>query len=170
MNSILRLLPLLVLGGLIGCGKQSEGTKSSPGAPTYTIAVIPKGTTHEFWKSIHAGAVKAERELNEKGIRTEIIWKGPLKEDDRDQQIQVVENFMSRRVSGIVLAPLDSQALVQPVENAVKAQVPVVIFDSGLKSDQYVSFVASDNYKGGRLAGETKGKLLGRKGNALLFR
>jgi len=170
MNSILRLLPLLVLGGLIGCGKQSEGTRSSPGATSYTIAVIPKGTTHEFWKSIHAGAVKAERELNQKGVRTEIIWKGPLKEDDRDQQIQVVENFMSRRVSGIVLAPLDSQALANPVENAIRAKVPVVIIDSGLKSDHYVSFVATDNYKGGQLAGERLGKLLDGKGNVILLR
>src|SRR5436305_12407482 len=170
MNSILRLLPLLVLGGLSSCGKQSEGTRSSPGATSYTIAVIPKGTTHEFWKSIHAGAVKAERELNEKGVKTEIIWKGPLKEDDRDQQIQVVENFMIRRVSGIVLAPLDSQALVQPVENSIKARVPVVIIDSGLKSDQYVSFVATDNYKGGQLAGERLGQVLGGKGNVILLR
>src|ERR1043166_300769 len=137
---------------------------------SYTIAVIPKGTTHEFWKSIHAGAIKAERELNEKGVKTEIIWKGPLKEDVRDQQIQVVENFMSRRVSGIVLAPLDSQALVQPVENAIKARVPVVIFDSGLKTEQYVSFVATDNYKGGQLAGERLGQLLGGKGNVILLR
>src|SRR5947208_3666692 len=170
MKSLLRLLPVFVLLSVAGCGRQSEGTGSTPGARYYTIAVIPKGTTHEFWKSIHAGAVKAERELNEKGVKTEIIWKGPLKEDDRDQQIQVVENFMSRRVSGIVLAPLDSQALVQPVENAIKAKVPVVIFDSGLKSDQYVSFVATDNYKGGRLAGEHMGKLLGGKGKVILLR
>lgn len=172
MKSIAALVLVLGVFGLAGCNKESEPASSSPsqGAKTYTIAVIPKGTTHEFWKSIHAGAVKAERELNEKAIRTEIIWKGPLKEDDRDQQIQVVENFMSRRVSGIVLAPLDSQALVQPVENAVKAQVPVVIFDSGLKSEQYVSFVATDNYKGGQLAGERLGQLLGGKGNVILLR
>ncbi len=170
MKSILLGLPFLILTGFAGCGKQSEGDSSAPASKSYTIAVIPKGTTHEFWKSIHAGAVKAERELNEKGLRAEIIWKGPLKEDDRDQQIQVVENFMSRRVSGIVLAPLDSQALVQPVENSIKAQVPVVIIDSGLKSDQYVSFVATDNYKGGQLAGERLGQLLGGKGNVILLR
>src|SRR5437879_13514820 len=169
MKSVLRL-SFCLLVGLIGCGKKSEGTGLSPNIKAYTIDVIPKGTTHEFWKSIHAGAVKAERELNEKGIKTEIIWKGPLKEDDRDQQIQVVENFMSRRVSGIVLAPLDSQALVKPVENAIQAGVPVVIFDSGLKSDPYVSFVATDNYKGGQLAGEHLGKLLGGKGNVILLR
>src|SRR5438445_421683 len=169
MKSVLRL-SFCLLVGLIGCGKKSEGTGLSPNIKSYTISVIPKGTTHEFWKSIHAGAVKAERELNEKGFKTEIIWSGPLKEDDRDQQIQVVENFMSRRVSGIVLAPLDSQALVRPVENAIQAGVPVVIFDSGLKSDQYVSFVATDNYKGGRLAGEHMGKLLGGKGKVILLR
>src|SRR5256885_11593337 len=170
MKSVLRLSLCLVFFGFIGCGKKSEGTSSSPGATSYTIAVIPKGTTHEFWKSIHAGAVKAERELNQKGVKTEIIWKGPLKEDDRDQQIQVVENFMSRRVSGIVLAPLDSQALANPVENAIRAKVPVVIIDSGLKSDQYVSFVATDNYKGGQLAGERLAKLLEGKGNVILLR
>src|SRR6266540_2276915 len=97
MKSILLRLLFLVLTGFAGCGKQSEGTSPSraSGANTYTIAVIPKGTTHEFWKSIHAGAVKAERELNAKGVKTEIFWSGPLKEDDRDQQIQVVENFIS---------------------------------------------------------------------------
>jgi len=138
--------------------------------PAYTVAVIPKGTTHEFWKSINAGAVKAQQELNGKGCKLDIIWKGPLREDDRDQQIQVVENFMTRQVSAIVLAPLDSQALVRPVHRAIQAKVPVVIMDSDLKSDQYVSFVATDNYKGGRLAGEEMGRLLGGKGNVILLR
>jgi ribose transport system substrate-binding protein len=138
--------------------------------PPYLIAVIPKGTTHEFWKSINAGAIKAQRELTEQGTKVEVIWKGPLREDDRDQQIQVVENFMARQVSSIVLAPLDFQAMVKPVNNAVKAGVPVVIIDSDLKSDKYVSFVATDNYKGGQLAGEQMGKLLGGKGNVVLLR
>src|SRR5215470_9580245 len=136
----------------------------------YTVAVIPKGTTHEFWKSINAGAVKAERELTANGTKVEIIWKGPLREDDRDQQIQVVENFMARRVSAIVLAPLDSQALVRPVHHAIQAGVPVVVMDSDLKSDEYVSFVATDNYKGGQLAGQEMGRLLGGRGNVILLR
>jgi ribose transport system substrate-binding protein len=140
------------------------------GADPYTIAVIPKGTTHEFWKSINAGAIKAQRELTAQGVQVEVIWKGPLREDDRDQQIQVVENFMTRHVSAIVLAPLDSQALVRPVHNAIQAGVPVVIIDSDLKSEEYVSFVATDNYKGGQLAGEQMGKLLGGKGNVILLR
>ncbi|MEW6160450.1 MAG: substrate-binding domain-containing protein [Verrucomicrobiota bacterium] len=145
-------------------------TPSQAAERPYTIAVIPKGTTHEFWKSINAGAFKARNELRSQGVKIDVIWKGPLKEDDRDQQIQVVENFMTRRVSGIVLAPLDSQALVKPVQNAMSAKVPVVIIDSGLKTDKYVSFVATDNYKGGQLAGDHLGKLLGGKGNVILLR
>jgi ribose transport system substrate-binding protein len=148
----------------------SSNSFLSAAEKAYTIAVIPKGTTHEFWKSINAGAFKARDELNAQGLKVEVIWKGPLKEDDRDQQIRVVENFMTRRVSGIVLAPLDSQALVRPVHNAVQAKVPVVIIDSGLKSDRYASFVATDNYKGGQLAGDHLGKLLNGKGNVILLR
>jgi ribose transport system substrate-binding protein len=132
---------------------------------SYTIAVIPKGTTHEFWKSIHAGAVKAEQELAAKGTQVKLFWKGPLREDDRDQQIQVVENFTARKVSGIVLAPLDSQALVAPVASAVQAKIPTVVIDSDLKSDKQISFVATDNFKGGQMA-----ELLGGKGNVILLR
>src|SRR5438105_14150370 len=132
------ILMSLCFGALAGI----QGAEKS-----YTIAVIPKGTTHEFWKSINAGAIKAQRELANKGIKVEVIWKGPLREDDRDQQIQVVENFMARHVNAIVLAPLDSQAMVRPVLKAVQAKVPVVIIDSDLNTDKYVRLGPTDNYK-----------------------
>ena len=136
----------------------------------YTIAVVPKGTTHEFWKSIHAGAIKAQRELAAAGVTIDIIWKGPLKEDDREQQVQVVENFIGRHVDGIVLAPLDNKALVAPVETAVRGKIPVVIIDSGLVSTAQASFVATDNREGGRIAARNLGRLLGGKGNVIMLR
>ncbi len=139
-------------------------------AEPLNIAVIPKGTTHEFWKSIHAGAVKAQRELAASGIAINVIWKGPLKEDDREQQVQVVENFIGRHVDGIVLAPLDSKALVAPVETAVRGKIPVVIIDSGLATPIAASFVATDNREGGRIAARHLGQLLGGKGNVILLR
>lgn len=164
-------LSALIAIVLTGCGGGSNSTATEEGAAKATqIAVIPKGTTHEFWRSIEAGARKAEQELNAKGTPIEVIWKGPLKEDDRDQQIQVVENFITRRVSGIVLAPLDSKALVRPVETAQQASIPVVIIDSGLESESYASFVATDNFKGGQMAGEFMGKLLNGAGNVILLR
>jgi len=135
-----------------------------------TIAVIPKGTTHEFWKSIHAGALQASEELSAQGEPVTIIWKGPLREDDREQQVQVVEGFLSQGVQGIVLAPLDDRALVRPVEEARRAGVPTVIIDSDLQTDSTVSFVATDNYKGGQMAADRLGSLLGGKGGVLLLR
>jgi len=162
------LAVLLAVCAVLGaCRKEgpSSGAKKS-----FKLAVIPKGTTHEFWKSIHAGAIKATQDLAAEGITVEVIWKGPLREDDREQQIQVVEGFTSQGVDGLVLAPLDSKALVRPVEEARRLGIPTVIIDSGLQSDQIASFVATDNYKGGVLAGEEMGRLLGGKGKALLLR
>jgi ribose transport system substrate-binding protein len=152
------------------CSVLSFIAPSASAAESLDIAVIPKGTSHEFWKSIHAGALKAQQELQGNGQPVKIIWKGPLREDDREQQIQVVENFVSRRVSGIVLAPLDSRALVQPVASAGQARIPVVIMDSGLNSDRYASFVATDNRRGGVMAGDHLARLLGGKGNVILLR
>lgn len=139
-------------------------------AESYRIAVVPKGTTHEFWKSIHAGAIKAARELAASGVSVEINWKGPLREDDREQQVQVVENFIARRVSGIVLAPLDARALARPTEMATQAGIPVVIIDSGLNSSAPVSTVSTDNYKGGQLGARRLAELLGHKGRVILLR
>jgi ribose transport system substrate-binding protein len=139
-------------------------------ADSFHVAVIPKGTTHEFWKSIHAGAVKASRELGEQGVDVHLTWKGPIREDDREQQIQVVEGFLSQGVQGIVLAPLDASALVRPVEEAGRAGIPTVVIDSDLLSDVQVSFVATDNYRGGELAADRMGHLLEGAGKVLVLR
>jgi ribose transport system substrate-binding protein len=130
-----------------------------------TIAVIPKGTSHVFWQSIHAGARKAGSEL---GVN--IAWRGPVREDDRDSQVAEVENAIGRGVAGIVVAPLDDAALVAPVSAAARQRIPVVIIDSGLKGEDYVSFVATDNEVGGRLGGEKLASLLGGKGRVVLLR
>ena len=130
-----------------------------------TIAVIPKGTSHVFWQSIHAGAEKAAREIG-----ATIIWRGPLREDDRASQVSEVEGFVSRGVSGIVLAPLDDSALAPPVAEAKRRGIPVVVIDSGLKGNDYVSFVATDNRKGGRLAGEHLAGQLHDTGKVVMLR
>src|ERR1700682_2403518 len=166
MKKIITLLAVSLTIAALACkptGPQGQKLK-------LTIAVIPKGTTHEFWKSIHAGAVKAARELTAQGTEVDLNWKGPLREDDREQQIQVVEGFMSQGVNGIVLAPLDSRALVRPVEEGKRAGVPTVIIDSALESNQITSFVATDNRKGGTLAADRMGELLNGKGKVLLLR
>ncbi len=130
-----------------------------------TIAVIPKGTSHVFWQSIHAGAEKAAGEVG-----ATIIWRGPLREDDRDSQVSEVEGFISRGVAGIVLAPLDEAALAPPVAEATRRGIPVVIIDSGLQGSDFISFVATDNRKGGRLAGDHLAELLQNAGRVVMLR
>jgi ribose transport system substrate-binding protein len=164
------VLTLSVLSGaLFGCPKDSpkplgEGGAAPPGA-RLKIAVIPKGTTHEFWKSVHAGAMKGANEAD-----VDIVWKGPLKEDDLKAQVDVVSTFVAQGVSGIVLAPLNENALRAPVKQAVQAKIPVVVFDSDLQGDDHVSFVATDNVAAGKIAGDHMAKLLGEKGNVVVLR
>jgi len=148
----------------VGCKRKEESESK------YRIAVIPKGTTHVFWKSIHAGAVKAQQELKDSGLDVEVIWKGPLKEDDRESQIRVTEDLITRGVSGIVLAPSDDMALRTPVRDAVNHGIPVIIIDSGLNSEDYASFVATDNCIGGRKGGDHLGRILDGKGKAIMLR
>jgi ribose transport system substrate-binding protein len=158
-------LPILLFAALVtACGGDGSGGDS------LQIAVIPKGTSHDFWRSVHAGALQAAQELSAGGTAVNVIWKGPLREDDREQQVQVVEGFISQGVDGIVLAPLDDHALVRPVEEANNAGVPVTIIDSALQSDQIVSFVATDNRQGGRLAADRIAEVLGGEGNVLMLR
>jgi ribose transport system substrate-binding protein len=157
------ILPLffVLVFCLTGCSKKDLADKNEE----LTIAVIPKGTIHEFWKTVHAGAEMAARELN-----VEVLWKGSLKEDDREAQISVVENIIVRKVDGIVLAPLDDAALRRPVDQAMRSSIPVVIFDSGLQGDNYVSYVATDNFKAGQLAGKYMAELLDGKGKVVVLR
>jgi ribose transport system substrate-binding protein len=164
-----RLLPLACLAAMLfaACEK-APPSGSAPGTSAVRIAVIPKGTTHVFWKSVEAGARKAGAELG-----VEILWKGPLKESDRAEQIKIVEQFASEGVTGIVLAPLDDTALRRPVEGAMGKGIPVVIIDSALKGEagkDFVSYVGTNNRLGGEIAGKELARLLGGKGKVVLLR
>jgi ribose transport system substrate-binding protein len=142
----------------------------------YRIAVIPKGLTHEHWQSVERGALRAAADLKAKyGFDVQVIWDGPLKENDAQEQISIVERNVARRVSGIALAPQHSETMVPVVERAVQQGIPVVIIDSDLaRKDLYVKYVATDNYQGGRLAAQRLLDVLAKDGksapNLVLFR
>jgi ribose transport system substrate-binding protein len=145
---------------------QADAPKGGAKTKKWRVMVIPKGTTHEFWQSVHAGAAQAAKELG----NVELSWIGPLREDDRTDQIRLLQNAVASGVDGIVLAPLDARALVEPVEQAIAKGIAVVIIDSALESDKISSFVATDNYHGGVLAAQRLGQLLKGEGKIILLR
>jgi ribose transport system substrate-binding protein len=123
------------------------------------IAVIPKATSHMFWLTVQQGAFDAGREFN-----VDILWNGPATETDFSRQIQIMDSMIAQRVDGIALAAGDRNALVASVDRAAAAHIPVTVFDSGLDSTNYVSYVATDNVEAGRSAARALIELLGGKG------
>jgi len=159
------LLPALVLALLGGIACRAPGDSGEATRGPLRIAVIPMGTTHEFWKSVHAGALTAARELG-----VEIIWKGPLKEDDRNEQVQVVETLSGAGVDALVLSPLDDRALLRPVADARRAGIPTVVFNSALQGEEHVAFISTDNFQGGVMAARAMGRLMEGRGRLILIR
>lgn len=143
------------------------GEAPRPVAKRLRIAVSPKGTSHEFWKSVEKGVRRADREFDD----VEVLWKGPTGEGDTTQQIHLVESFIADGFDAICLAPLDARALVSPVRQAIARGIPVVIFDSGLAGDDVplTCTVSTNNYHGGELAADRMAELLGGKGNVIVI-
>jgi ribose transport system substrate-binding protein len=128
-----------------------------------TVAVIPKASADIFWQSVHAGAVKAAWKHNVK-----IVWDGPPNETDIATEMQIMETMINRHVDAIALAPSDRSAFKIVVERAHAAGIPVVIYDSGIDTDKYASFVATDNYLGGQMGADRLGQILGGKGKIVM--
>jgi ribose transport system substrate-binding protein len=158
------LLSGALLFSQAGCNRHDNS--NAPGANgTHGIAVIPKGSTHAFWKAVHAGANAGGKEFG-----YEIYWNAPELETDRERQIQIIEDFIVQKVDGVVLAPVDREAMVPSVEKLASLHIPCVIIDSAVKTDQYLCFAATDNYKGGALAARRMGKILEGKGKVVVIK
>lgn len=127
-------------------------------------AVVPKGQSNAFWQTVHAGAVAEAHET-----KVDIDWNGPALESDFTRQVEIVDDFINRHVEGIELAPNDREALVPAIHRAHLAGIPLTVIDSGANTDEYVSFVATDNYGGGVLGARRLGEILGKRGNVALI-
>ena len=150
----MRYMPIfLACLALAGCQKTTKRV----------IAVVPKATSHFFWLSVQAGALAAGEEY---GVQIE--WNGAASETEYPRQIQIVDSFISRRVDGIALAPTERKALVGAVDRAAKAGIPLTIFDSGIDSENFMSFLATNNYEGGQMAGRALARLLNGNGKVAM--
>jgi ribose transport system substrate-binding protein len=134
------------------------------GSKKKVIAVVPKGTSHLFWQSVQAGAIAAGRDLG-----VEVLWNGPSQETEYSRQIQIVDSMVARHVDGLAVAATDKTALSQPIERAAKAGIPVTVFDSGVDTSDYLTFVATNNYEGGQMGARKLAELTRGKGKVALL-
>jgi ribose transport system substrate-binding protein len=133
---------------------------SCNGSRKKVIGVVPKATSHLFWVSVQAGAMTAGHDLG-----VEVEWNGPATEIEYSRQIQIVDSMIARHVDGLALAAQDRTALDASLDRAAKEGIPVTVFDSGVDSTNYMTFVATDNYAAGQLAARKLAELLSGKGS-----
>lgn len=160
-DSIVARRDAILLFGLVGLATLGGCERSE----RKRIGVVPKATGLVFWQSVHAGAVAGGQEAD-----VEVLWQGPPTETEFARQITIVESMINSRVDGIVVAPTDATALISAVDRAQASGIPVVVFDSGINSDNYISFVATDNYEGGVFGARRTGELLDDSGQVAMMR
>jgi ribose transport system substrate-binding protein len=127
------------------------------------IAVIPKATSSIFFQTVHAGANAAGEEYD-----VDILWSGAPSETDYSRQIEIVDSMIVRHVDGLAIAATERNALNHSLDRAAAAGIPVTIFDSGVDSKNFMTFVATDNVEAGRLAGRQMALLLKGKGKVAM--
>ncbi|AEJ60709.1 periplasmic binding protein/LacI transcriptional regulator [Spirochaeta thermophila DSM 6578] len=135
-----------------------EGEEQAVAEKKYVYAVISKGFMHEFWLTVKKGCDTAAKEL---GVFA--TFEGPATEAEVAAQIAMVENAITRRVDGILLAALDKKALVPVMEKAKAAGIPIVMFDSGADAE-YLTLVATDNRAAAARAADYLAELIGGEG------
>lgn len=125
-----------------------------------TIAVVPKATSHLFWVTVEQGVRAAEKDFG-----VEVLWNGAASETDYARQVQIVDSMISRRVDGLAVAATERKILLSSIERAMAAGIPVVVFDSGVDTENITAFLATNNYEGGVLAARELAKFTGGKGD-----
>lgn len=161
MASLL-ILPTLLFGCSGGTGGTEGEGAATEGDQKY-VAMISKGYQHEFWKTVEKGAQKAGEEVNLK-----VTFEGPDSETMVDKQIEMVENAITKKADVIMLAPLDSKALLPVVQKAEEKGIPVITFDSDLESEIQKSFIATDNKAAGAIAAKETAALMDNKGQVAI--
>jgi ribose transport system substrate-binding protein len=152
-------LVALVLGVVAGRATGSGAGSASGGGPGGAVSgkrvdVIIKASDSSFWQVMLAGAKQAGDDF---GIEVDLF--GPTSETNIDEQVQLVENSISRGVGGIVLAPNSSSALNSVITRAREAGIKVITVDSRVSAASD-GFIGTDNVKAGIQAGQRMCDLL----------
>ena len=129
----------------------AEG-QGEQGEETPYIAVISKGFQHDFWQQVRIGSENAAEEFG-----VDITFEGPPSESDVQDQVQMLNNALAKDPAAIALAALDTNAVIDQLEQARDRGIPVVGFDSGVPNAPEGSIVANastNNYAAAGTAAE----------------
>lgn len=148
------------------CGGSSSATaeaSAAAGKAPY-IAIVSKGSQHQFWQAVQKGATDEAAKLG-----AEITYEGPASESEVDKQLTMLQTALDKNPAAICFAALDSKAATPLLEKAKAAGIPVVGFDSGVDSDIPVTTVTTDNAKAAGEAADQMAKLIGDAGKVAII-
>ncbi len=146
-----------------------RGTDQAAGAPR--IALVLKTANNPFFIDMQKGAEEAAKKL---GVT--LVVQAAEREVDVEKQMQIIENLIQAKVAALCVTPSGSREIVPAIEKANRAAIPVVIVDTRVdpkamseSKGKIATFIGSDNYEGGKLAGEFLAKRLGGKGKVAVL-
>jgi ribose transport system substrate-binding protein len=163
MKRTVMMVLIAVMACVMGLSTLSAAGQRDKNKPL-TIQMIVMSINSEYWLNVKAGS---EAELSKVGGR--LIYTGPSIDGDIQGQINMVENAISSKVDGIILIPLDSDALVPVVQRAIGAEIPTVIVDGPVNWDGVTSYIATDNVAASKLAMETLFQLINNRGKVAII-
>jgi len=157
---------LLVIGcAILIASVVSSCTRHSAGR-TLEITVVTKALDSEWWQRVKAGAEEAAKA--NPGVHLAVL--APEREVNIDQQVSILEDQITRRVSALAVAPTGTAELLPVLDRAHAAGIPVIIFDTDINWPSKPTYVGSDNHRAGHIAGEYIVKLLSGQGKVAMIR
>jgi ribose transport system substrate-binding protein len=153
---------VLLVAACTGGGGAATGDAGSGDKPY--IAIVSKGSQHQFWQAVQKGAEDEAAKLG-----AEITYEGPASESEVDKQLTMLQTALDKNPKAICFAALDSKAATPLLEKAKEKGIPVVGFDSGVDSDIPVTTVTTDNIAAAGEAADQMATLIGDAGKVAVI-
>ncbi len=155
---LVRTLSRLLVRGFVLVALSAIGCKRTP----LTIAVIPRTCGTALWEPEHAGAATIAR-----SVGLNVYWNAPMRDDDTQTQISLIEKSVDRGMAGIIVSPIQTLPMRTPIRRVLAQGIPVVVIDTelGIPSGTKLGYVLNDEPAGGRIAARRIGLILQGKGN-----
>lgn len=156
----LNLIILFIIALILSCGDKTSTGNSNSLSDSKKIVLITMDSIDEHWLSVRSGAEDKVKELG----NIELIFRAPAGKTDPNEQTRMAEDAINQKADAILLAPSDPAALAPVAAKIKEANIPLILIDSAISTEDYDAFFSTDNEAAGALAGETFAKLVNGRG------